>query len=133
MRFIGIAGKKTGNNVFFDSEKFSVQKINQLRVIMKLNAESIHCFKNQTFCCRNIILLESGLMERELQRWYVKKPKCIAGKTLTKDLLVSIGIKEVVPLLGFLLIGFIFSSTILIIEIIVHRHCTRKRQMHFSK
>lgn len=59
-------------------------------------------------------------MDRELQIWYAKKPKCAAGKTTTEESLVSVGVKDVISLYIFLLVGFIVSFIILLLEIIVH-------------
>jgi len=63
-------------------------------------------------------------MDRELRIWHAKKPKCTTGKTTTEESLVSVEIKDVASLLVFLIIGFISSFTILILEIIVHRYKT---------
>lgn len=63
-------------------------------------------------------------MDRELRIWHAEKPKCTAGKTTTEESLVSVGIKDVASLLAFLIIGFISSFTILILEIISHRYKT---------
>ncbi|XP_022164576.1 glutamate receptor ionotropic, delta-2-like [Myzus persicae] len=72
----------------------------------------------------NCILRETGLMDRELRIWHAEKPKCSAGKTTTEESLVSVKINDIVSLFAFLIIGFISSFTILILEIIVHRHNT---------
>ncbi|XP_025200887.1 probable glutamate receptor [Melanaphis sacchari] len=72
----------------------------------------------------NSILWETGLMQRELSIWHAKKPKCTAGKTTTEESLVSVEIKDVVSLIAFLVIGFISSLTILILEIILHHYKT---------
>lgn len=61
-------------------------------------------------------------MERELQIWHAKKPECVAGKTVTEEDLVSVGIKDVSSLLVFLFVGFIVSFTILLLEIITYRY-----------
>ncbi|KAF0756485.1 ionotropic receptor 75a-like, partial [Aphis craccivora] len=72
----------------------------------------------------NCILWETGLMQRELSIWHAEKPKCTAGKTTTEESLVSVEIKDVASLIAFLIIGFIGSFTILVLEIIIHRHKT---------
>jgi hypothetical protein len=77
-----------------------------------------------TLFFRNVILLETGLMQRELNIWHAEKPKCTAGKTTTEESLVSVEIKDIASLIAFLIIGFIGSFTILVLEIIVHRHET---------
>jgi len=63
-------------------------------------------------------------MERELRIWHAEKPKCVAGKTTTEESLVSVEIKDVASLIAFLLIGFIISFIVLILEIIIHHHKT---------
>ncbi|XP_027836912.1 ionotropic receptor 75a-like [Aphis gossypii] len=72
----------------------------------------------------NCILWETGLMQRELSIWHAEKPKCTAGKTTTEESLVSVEIKDVASLIAFLIIGFIGSFAILVLEIIIHRHKT---------
>lgn len=63
-------------------------------------------------------------MERERRILYAKKPECVSGKTITEESLVSVGIKDIVSLLVFLLIGFIISLVVLILEIIIFRYNT---------
>lgn len=63
-------------------------------------------------------------MQRELSIWHAEKPKCTAGKTTTEESLVSVEIKDVASLIAFLIIGFIGSFAILVLEIIIHRHKT---------
>ncbi|VVC25720.1 Hypothetical protein CINCED_3A007806 [Cinara cedri] len=74
----------------------------------------------------NDVLMETGLVERELRKWYGMKPKCVAGKTKTEESLVSVGIKDIASLLVFLSVGVIVSLTVLIMEIIVHQYHTEK-------
>lgn len=71
---------------------------------------------------RNNILMETGLVEREMRIWHGMKPICAVGKTVTEESLVSVEIKDVASLLGLLSIGFLISLTVLVMEIIVHRY-----------
>lgn len=72
--------------------------------------------------------METGIMNRELQLWYTKKPQCIVGKTVTEESLVSVGIKDIISLYAFLLIGLLFSFIILLLEIIIHHHIRIKKK-----
>ncbi|XP_025424044.1 glutamate receptor ionotropic, delta-2-like [Sipha flava] len=74
------------------------------------------------------LLLETGIMDRELQIWYAKKPKCVAGKTTTEESLVSVGIKDIISLYIFLLVGFIVSIITLLLEKIIHHLINIKKQ-----
>lgn len=74
---------------------------------------------------RSVILFETGLMEREHRIYYARKPECVTGKTITEESLVSVEIKDIVSLLAFLLIGFIISFVILILEMIIFRYNTK--------
>lgn len=93
-----------------------------IKNILTGNEKQNHRFVTLFF--RNCILWETGLMQRELSIWHAEKPKCTAGKTTTEESLVSVEIKDVASLIAFLIIGFIGSFTILVLEIIIHRHKT---------
>lgn len=77
--------------------------------------------------------METGLIDREHKKWYAKKPECVAGKTITEESLVSVGIKDVSSILIFLFVGFTVSFTVLIMEIIIFHCNTEKRRTHFSR
>lgn len=64
-------------------------------------------------------------MHRENQIWHAEIPECVVGKTITEDDLVSVEIKDIASLLAFMLISFMVSFIILILEMIVYRYNIR--------
>lgn len=72
-------------------------------------------------CFRHNVLLEVGLVQRELHIRYAKKPKCTVTR-ITEDSLVSVDLDGVRSLLILLLTGHVVSVLILGMELIVHRY-----------
>lgn len=87
-------------------------------------------FEKFNFYFRNNVLLETGFTQREHRKWYAKKPECVAGKAITEESLVSVGIKDILSLMMFLFVGYVVSFSIMIIEIIVFRYSSEKQGIH---
>ncbi|XP_050432669.1 uncharacterized protein LOC126840772 [Adelges cooleyi] len=77
------------------------------------------------------VLLETGLVDRELKNWHAKKPHCVKGKRITEESLVSVEFKDITSILAFLLFGVIVSLIIFTLEIIVH-HLKTKNKKHVN-
>lgn len=66
-------------------------------------------------------------MKRDELRWIPKKPKCEGGRRN----FVSVGLDEVKPAIILLLIAYVLSILLSIIEIIYHTiqtHCTKSKK-----
>ncbi|XP_050540389.1 ionotropic receptor 75a-like [Daktulosphaira vitifoliae] len=77
------------------------------------------------------ILLEVGVIKKEHQYWYAKKPRCIDRNRVTEENLVSVELKDITSIFAFLLSGLLVSFIIFTIEIITHRYEIEKKQFVF--
>ncbi|XP_034234868.1 uncharacterized protein LOC117641544 [Thrips palmi] len=66
-----------------------------------------------------LALVERGVLARERIRWSVLRPRCALSDVTQLDF---VGIRQVIPLLGFLIAGLLVSTSMLGAEIMYHRN-----------
>ncbi|KAJ9591143.1 hypothetical protein L9F63_002298 [Diploptera punctata] len=71
-------------------------------------------------------LRETGIMDREVKRWYYQKPQCISGV----QNFVSVGIQDFYPTMVILSYGILFSIAMLVLETI---YCKYHNRITISK